>query len=247
MTKPKPKKTNVKPNRLIANVRYFDYSEYHRLLSSIDNIEHKLIIKLGYESLCRVTEITNLKARHLDFKESQIYIEPSLTKTGVGGWIEISEELANEIKAWLISEKRIKGRTEELILPDEYLFQPRQSRIINGFPLKKYTRHRLRQIFNKYVEKGGFLKIEEDISKSKGLRGIDKDGYPLRQYTFHSLRHSGIMHMIHDLRLPLDIVRAKSRHMTLGGLSHYARPSNKLVRDEIREARKKFEEQRNHM
>ncbi|MFW5803880.1 MAG: tyrosine-type recombinase/integrase [bacterium] len=214
----------------MSNVRYLSYQQYQQLLSVIDNFMHKLIIRLGFESLCRITEITNLTLKDLNFDDAEIYVKPELTKTGVGGWIEISEELMNDIKSWLISEKRIKVRSCEVIEPDSHLFQPRQAREINGSFVRKYTRHRLRQIFNKYVEKAG---LQE-------LRGEDSYGDPLRTYTFHSLRHSGIMFMIHDLKLPLDVVRAKSRHTSLAGLSHYAKPSRSLVRAEVRNARKKF-------
>lgn len=221
-----------------------DFSQYQKLLSIIDDIQFKLIVRLGFESCCRISEICNLQLKNIDFKDAQIYVDPQQTKTGIGGWIEVSEELITDIKAWLIADKRIKQKTLEPIKPDEYLFQSRQTRIINNKKIRKFTRNRLRQLFNKFVEEAGFCCIKEDLSQSIGLREkkTDKVGDPLRQFTFHSLRHSGIMHMIHDLRLPLDIVRAKSRHTTLLGLSHYAKPSESLVRKEIRSARRGFAE-----
>src|SRR4030042_2949423 len=110
MPQPQAKNHKVKPNPIVSNIRSFDFPQVQKFLSVIDNIEHKLIMRLGFESACRISEIINIQLKHLDFKDSQIYLEPELCKTRIGGWVEVSEELMNDIKAWLISNKRVKAR-----------------------------------------------------------------------------------------------------------------------------------------
>ena len=54
-------------------------------------------------------------------------------------------------------------------------------------------------------------------------------GRKLHQITIHSLRHSHIMHHIHNYKLPLPIVQKQVGHRTLKATSVYLNPSDEAV------------------
>jgi integrase/recombinase XerD len=109
-------------------------------------------------------------------------------------------------------------RTDSVMNQEEYLFM--RSRRTG----KRYSENRIRQIFQRYIIKAGFNREY----------GIDSKGRKLHQITIHSLRHSHIMHHIHDYKLPLPIVQKQVGHRTLRATSVYLNPSDEAVGDAYR-------------
>jgi integrase len=220
-------------------IRYLEHNEVVMVFDQIINRRDKIMFKLMYDLCLRVGEVVSRQAKHLDLNNSTLFIDHKDTKEGKkrltimgiadrgGGTLKISPNVINDIKSWL-RERDIIARTSEKVLkPESYLFGSSNSNS------KHITENRVRQLFNKYIEPTGLQKYyRNEESKLK-----------LKQYTVHSLRHSGIMHLIHDLNLSLDTVMVRSRHASIAGLSAYAKPSEKLVNREIDEARKRWQEQ----
>jgi integrase len=117
------------------------------------------------------------------------------------------------LKSLLKVEGRMTKRSERLRRPEEFLFRPPGKR--SG----RYSENRIRQIFQRYVRKAG---LDREY-------GEDVKGRKLHQFTVHSLRHSHIMHHIHDYKLPLPIVQKQVGHRTLKGTSAYLKPSEEAV------------------
>jgi len=61
------------------------------------------------------------------------------------------------------------------------------------------------------------------------IYGFDSKGRKLHMHTIHSLRHSHIMHHIHNHKLPLPIVQKQVGHRTLKATSVYLNPSDEAV------------------
>jgi site-specific recombinase XerD len=66
------------------------------MINSIDNIKHKLILKLLYGCGLRVSEIVNLKKSDFNFKESLIYIK--LAKGRKDRFVKIPDSIRKELK-----------------------------------------------------------------------------------------------------------------------------------------------------
>lgn len=53
------------------------HHEIMEIICTLQNLKHKLIIALAYGAGLRVSEITNLKTKHLNFEERKIFIQQS--------------------------------------------------------------------------------------------------------------------------------------------------------------------------
>lgn len=211
------KSANVKQlqkyERFGETIRYLTLDEWQQLLDSIDDYRHKLMIRLIYHLGCRVGEFVRIQLKHLDFGRSSVFFPAENTKTGHRRSSHVPVGLVNELKSMLKRENRMAKRADSILNPDDYLF--RKSRK-SHFHL---TENRIRQIFQRYVHKAG-------LSREYGT---DAKGRKLHQITVHSLRHSHIMHHIHNHKLPLPIVQKQVGHRTLKATSTYLNPSDEAV------------------
>jgi len=120
----------------------------------------------------------------------------------------------------LKSEGRMSKRDGEVRHPESFLFhRPRK-------PYQRYSENRIRQIFLHYIKKAG---LDREY-------GQDTRGRKLHQFTIHSLRHSHIMHHVHEYKVPLPIVQKQVGHKTLKATSVYLKPSDEAVAEAYAEA-----------
>ena len=206
-------KSSQKYERFGETIRYLTLDEWQQLLDSIDDYRHKLMIRLIYHLGCRVGEFVRIQLKHLDFSRSSVFFPAENTKTGYRRTSHVPIGLMNEVRSMLKRENRMLKRSNNVLNPDEYLFKKSKR---SHF---RYTENRIRQIFQRYVQKTG-------LSREYGT---DNKGRKLHQITVHSLRHSHIMHYIHTHKLPLPIVQKQVGHRTLKATSAYLNPSDEAV------------------
>lgn len=207
-------KNTKKYERFGETIRYLTLDEWQKLLDGIEDYRHKLMFRVIYHLGCRVGEFVRIQIKHLDFSRNSVFIPADNTKTGHKRTSHLPKGVINEIKSLLRREGRMLKRTESVTSPDEYLFR-RSTR-----SARHYSENRIRQIFQRYVIKAGFNREY----------GQDSKGRKLRQITVHSMRHSHIMHHIHNYKLPLPIVQKQVGHRTLRATSVYLNPSEEAVR-----------------
>jgi integrase len=177
----------------------------------------EIIFELG----CRVGEFVLLQAKHINFNRSEIYIPAEITKTKHSRISVLPKGLANEIKSMLKQRDILNKRDGSLKNPDAYIFQHGKRRN------KPYTPNRIRQIFQKYIQKAGLQQFY----------GKDKKGRNLKMFTVHSLRHSHAQYYIIDKKLPLPIVQKQLGHRNLKTTSIYLQPSSQKIAKAYSEAR----------
>lgn len=211
------KKANVKSSRKYERfgetIRYLTLEEWQKLLDSIENYRHKLMLQMVYELGCRVGEFVRVQLKHLNFSRSTVFFPAENTKTRSRRTSYLPRGLMNEIVSMLKSEGRAGKRDNTIRKPDDYLFKP------PGKKTGHYSENRLRQIFQQHVRKAG---LDREY-------GTDSRGRKLHQLTIHSLRHSHLMHYIHVYKLPLPIVQKQVGHRTLQATSRYLKPSDEAV------------------
>lgn len=211
------KASNVKPSkkyeRFGETIRYLTLDEWQKLLDCVEDYRHKLMFRVIYHLGCRVGEFVRIQVKHLDFNRNSVFIPADNTKTGHKRTSHLPAGIMNEIKSLLRREGRMLKRTDSVLNADEYLFQrSKRSR-------RRYSENRIRQVFQRYVRKAGFNREY----------GQDSKGRKLHQITIHSLRHSHIMHHIHNYKVPLPIVQKQVGHRTLRATSVYLNPSDEAV------------------
>jgi integrase len=113
-------------------------------------------------------------------------------------------------------------RGDRVRVPEAYLFHPGKRRN------QPYTENRIRQIFQKYVNKAGLQQVY----------GKDSLGRNLKMFTVHSLRHSHAFHNIVDRGVPLPIVQKQIGHRSLKTTSVYLQPSTEKMAEAYSKARK---------
>lgn len=155
--------------------------EWQKFFGNIDNFKHKLMIRLLYESGCRVGEMVKIQLKHLDLINSSIYFPAENTKTRHARTSHIPEDLMNDVKTLLRQQKKMSKRNEKIYNSDDFLLES------NDYRTSHMTTNRVRQIFQKYIIKSGLHREY----------GFDKLGRRLRKFTVHSLRHTHCMHYIH--------------------------------------------------
>lgn len=228
MSYPQSQSLNVKclkPSRLAPNIRYLSISDLERFYAVIDNWEHKLMMRLIYESGCRVGEFVKIQLKHLDFENQAVFFPAENTKTKQARTSYISLDLMNELKDYLKREGKVSKRDEKIIEPESFLFQ---SGTKNQPEDKGMTENRVRQIFSQYIEKAGLQRVYAH----------DSLGRALHLYTVHSLRHSHIMHAKHHLKINNSIVAKQVGHTSLQAMSAYDKPTEEMVKEAYEEARK---------
>jgi len=211
------KNSNVKPSRKYERfgetIRYLTLEEWQRLLDSIEDYRHKLMLRMVYELGCRVGEFVRIQLKHFNLSRSTVFFPAENTKTRKKRTSHLPRGLMNEVISMLKREGRVGKRDDRIKKPDDYLFKP------SGKRSGHYSENRLRQIFQQYVQKAG---LDREY-------GADSKGRKLHQLTIHSLRHSHLMHYIHVYKLPLPIVQKQVGHRTLQATSAYLNPSDEAV------------------
>ena len=111
--------------------------EVGRILASINNVKHKLILALTYSSGLRVSEVVRVKCQDFNFTGRLLHVRQA--KGGKDRMTIISE------KVGAVIEKYIKNK-----LPDDYIFTGRDN--------KRLTERTVQKIFEKALDDAGIRK-----------------------------------------------------------------------------------------
>ena len=158
----------------------------------------------------------NLKNTWQDNSETR-----DMTKTKYARTSYLPKGLTNEIKSLLKQKGFMSKRDEKIKKPDAYLFHA--GRRWN----MPYTENRIRQIFQRYINKAGLQQIY----------GQDTLGRNLKMFTVHSLRHTHVTLYVIDKKVPLPIVQKQVGHRSLKTTSVYLKPSTEKMAEAYRQAR----------
>ena len=202
-------------------IRHFTSSELAMLFDSIDSYKHKLMFEVIYELGCRVGEFVKIQVKSINFNRSTIFFPAENTKTKHARISYLPKGLTNEIKSMLKQRGIISKRGDRIRNTEVYLFHP--GKRWN----KPYTENRIRQIFQKYVNKAGLQQVY----------GKDSKGRNLKMFTPHSLRHSHCLIYIVDKKVPLPIVQKQIGHKNLKTTSVYLKPSTEKMAQAYNAAR----------
>ena len=98
-------------------LRYLSSKEYSDILDIVEILRDKLIISFLFETGCTVSELVDVRVKHVNTDENKVSIpaEKGAARTSL-----ISEELKKDIVKF-ISRRKKKG--------DDYLFSSRESKI----------------------------------------------------------------------------------------------------------------------
>lgn len=212
---------NKRYERFGETIRFLTIEELQKLFSVMDNSEHKLLLRLCYEMGCRVGELVSIQLKHLDFLNHSVFIPAENTKTRQKRTSFISAELMSDIRDYLKRTGRMTKREGRILNLEDWLFKSRR------FRGRHLTANRARQIFLHYIQKAELDRIY----------GKDDKGRALHRFTIHSLRHSHIMHHIHQHKIPIPIVQKQVGHHTLRATMVYCRPTEEMVKEEYKRAR----------
>jgi site-specific recombinase XerD len=152
-----------------------------------------------------------------------VYFPAENTKTKHARTSYLPQGLMNEIRSMLKQKGIITKRNDHIQKSDAYLFHPgkRWNR--------HYTPNRIRQIFQKYVQKASLQQIY----------GKDTKGRNLKMFTVHSLRHAHAMSYVVDRKVPLPIVQKQIGHLSLKTTSVYLQPQSEAIAQAYQAAREK--------
>jgi integrase/recombinase XerD len=219
----KKSKNPRKYERFGEIIRHFTIEELQQLFDSIDNYKHKLMFEVIYELGCRVGEFVKIQVKHINFNRSTIFFPAENTKTKHARISYLPQGLTNEVKSILKQRGVISKRGDRVKNVEAYLFHPgkRWNR--------PYTPNRIRQIFQKYVNKAGLQQVY----------GKDIFGRNLKMFTVHSLRHSHAYHNIVERHVPLPIVQKQLGHISLKTTSVYLQPSTEQMAEAYNKVRNK--------
>jgi integrase len=221
------------------NIRYLSLTALQGFFAVIDNWEHKLMMRLIYESGCRVGEFVRIRLKHLDFGNHSVFFPAENTKSKQARTSYVSADLMNDLKDYLKRRECISKRYENLLYPDEFLFvSQRRTNHLNQSPTRLWksdkgdkknqglSENRVRQIFSGYIQQASLQQVY----------GHDKKGRALHLYTVHSLRHSHIMHAKHIKGIKDSIVAKQVGHLSLQAMSAYDQPSWEMVKSAYEKA-----------
>lgn len=100
----------IKKHRPFSDtIKYLSKEEIKRLISCIDNVRDKTLIKFLYSTGMRIGETSLLQFDDIDFKDLKILIPSQNTKTKRSRQPRISEEVSNDLKAYLKELQITKG------------------------------------------------------------------------------------------------------------------------------------------
>ena len=179
------------------------------------------MLRLIYELGCRVSEFTQVQLKHLDFEQSTVFFPASNTKTGHERTSHVPRELMNDIKEHLRRQGLMTRRGGRIRQPQARVFRSVDQRTLGMTP------NRVRQIFRHYAIQSG---LDRDY-------GTDSKGRRLHQFSVHSLRHSHVMHALHEYKIPVPIVQRQVGHRTLDATMTYCRPTDEMIGQYYEKAR----------
>ena len=220
-TRISPRRRRSKYERFGEIIRYLTLDELNQFFDSIDNYQHKLMFQVIYELGCRVGEFVRIQVKHISFQRNTVFFPAENTKTKHARASNLPQGLTNEIMSYLKGDGIITKRRNTIRKPEAYLFHPGRRWH------HRYSENRIRQIFQRYIEKSGL----------DHLYGGDARGRQLHMFTVHSLRHSHVMHYVVDRGLPLPIVQKQVGHRNLKTTSVYLSASTEKVAAAYRKAR----------
>jgi integrase/recombinase XerD len=195
--------------------------ELGRFFDAIDDYRDRLIMRVIYETGCRVGEFVRIRLGDVAFARGQVRFPAENTKTRRTRVSHLPEGLVNELRAYLRAQGRMARHSDQCRRLQEFLFHP-------GIDARfRFSENRIRQIFMRYVGRAGLDRVY----------GADFRGRRLHELTVHSLRHSHIMHYIHVHRLPIPIVQKQVGHTSLKTTGVYLRPSDEHVGQAYRQVR----------
>jgi integrase len=201
-------------------IRYLTIPQWRKLLDVVDCWEHKILIQLLYELGCRVGEFVRIQLLHVDLEQSTVFFPAEHTKTRHERVSHLPRSLLNDLKELLRRRGDLRKRAEMIRRPDAFLMESASGR-------PGMSANRVRQIFRVYIIRAGLDRAY----------GKDSYGRSLHTFSVHSLRHSHIMHAIHDYHIPVPIVQKQVGHKTLDATMAYCQPSDEMVGKYYEQAR----------
>jgi integrase/recombinase XerD len=133
---PRPKKAQQLPNVLGEN-------EITRLFNAVTNKKHKAILFMAYSAGLRVSEVINMKLKHIDSDRMQIFVERSKGKKD--RYVNLSPILLDVLRKYIqLAEPK----------PTEYLFE-------GQFPGSIYSARSAQNIFHMARKAAG---IKKDVT-----------------------------------------------------------------------------------
>jgi len=134
--------------------------EVKRILDSIANVKHKMIIKLIYACGLRVGELINIEIADIDSQRMRLHIRQS--KGRKDRYLPLNDELIDELRCYY-----------KIYRPKHYLFEGIGTQ---GVPYAKYSASSIRKVFYRALKNAKILKSV----KLHGLR---------HSYATHLLEH----------------------------------------------------------
>lgn len=129
-----------RPKRPLQLPKLLNEDELRKLFNALSNKKHKAMLFTAYSAGLRVSEIVNLKIKHIDSKRMQVLIERAKGKKD--RYVNLSSVLLDILRKY-IAEYKPK--------PREYLFESEQT-------FTAYPTRTVQQIFAKAKQKAGIMK-----------------------------------------------------------------------------------------
>ena len=153
---------NPKRNKKIPII--LTKEEIGKMISSTNNIKHKLILKILYGCGLRVSEVTRLKKSDLNFNEKLIYI--NLAKGKKDRFVKIPDSVLEELRAYcvLLSEETLFPSNRGGKLTKKTISKIVEKSAKKANVVKKVYPHLLRHSFATHLlEQGTDLRIIQKL------------------------------------------------------------------------------------
>ncbi|WP_457642691.1 tyrosine-type recombinase/integrase [Persephonella sp.] len=99
--------------------------EIKELLSSVDNVRNRLILKLAYSCGLKLSEVVNLKTEDIDFQKGSVKVSGRRQRT-----VPVSQELLTEIKHYLYRVYRKEGNNSPYLFFSQNPARPISTRTV---------------------------------------------------------------------------------------------------------------------
>lgn len=226
MAKKEVKSSNVKSFKKYRKfgevIRYLTPAEYQKFMDTIEDLTHKLMMRIIFETGCRVGEFVRIQTKHLIFSRNSIYFPSTNTKTRESRTSWIPKSLMNDIKDYLRRTRRMAKRKDTIKNPEDFLFKSNRQ--------KHLSENRVRQIFRKYIIACG---LDREY-------GVDTKNRVLHVFTIHSLRHAHINFYINNCKVPVTMVQKQVGHRRLQTTLLYAQVTDGVVAEIYQKARSEY-------